>query len=260
MTCLNVFGPLLPDPLEPTMFSSTAGCSLRWMIHFQAKMHHAEMQQQHFLLSSNWISPCQSIENIINCFFFQFFNVFAYGWSERIWVDVFHVDRPHWRRYCCYWLPNCSPSHPPFWCFTCWQYSEFPNVFQVFYHLKERTHTLAGHEYDVLRPFSVEFTTSFTHVKSRESHNIDVVHKNGTSNVNYRFGLVLNLKPRQDFVCCPPMWSCPSVMASCRWSSMDWEVCCFCWIWPPVVGFGWTDMIVGCEWYDVDNVENVGKI
>lgn len=134
------------------------------------------------------------------------------------------------------------------------------HVFQVFYHLKERTHTLAGHEYDVLRPFSVEFTTSFTHVKSRESHNIDVVHKNGTSNVNYRFGLVLNLKPRQDFVCCPPMWSCPSVMASCRWSSMDWEVCCFCWIWPPVVGFGWTDMIVGCEWYDVDNVENVGKI
>lgn len=90
------------------------------------------------------------------------------------------------------------------------------HVFKVFYRFEEGTHTLAGHEYDVLRPFSVEFTTSFTHMKSRESHNIDVVHKKGMSNVNYRFGLVLNLKPRQDFVCCPPMWSCPSVMASCR--------------------------------------------
>ena len=172
MTCLNVFGPLLPDPLEPTMFRSMAGCSLRWMIHFQAKMHHAEMQQQHFLLSSNWISPCQSIENIINCFFFQFFNIFVYGWSERIWVDVFHVDRPHWRRYCCYWLPNCSPSHPPFWCFACWLYSEFLMFFKLFtsfYHLKERTHTLAGQK--AWCPYSI-FSGIYYELHSREKPQI----------------------------------------------------------------------------------------
>ena len=167
MTCLNVFGPLLPDPLEPTMFRSMAGCSLRWMIHFQAKMHHAEMQQQHFLLSSNWISARAGLLRIsLTVFFFQFFNIFVYGWSERIWFDVFHVDRPHWRRYCCYWLPNCSPSHPPFWCFACWQYSEFPNVVQAFYHFEEGTQTLAGHEHDVLTPFSREFTRRFNHVQT----------------------------------------------------------------------------------------------
>ena len=70
-------------------------------------------------------------------FFFQFFHIFVYGWFERIWVDVFHMDRPHWRRYCCYWLSNCSPSHPPFWCFTCWQYSEVPMFFKVFNILKK---------------------------------------------------------------------------------------------------------------------------
>lgn len=41
-------------------------------------MHHAEMQQQHFLLSSNWISPCRSIENIINDFFSSSSSTYLY--------------------------------------------------------------------------------------------------------------------------------------------------------------------------------------
>ena len=40
------------------------------------------------------------------------------------------------------------------------------HVFQVFYHFEEGTQTLAGHEHDVLTPFSREFTRRFNHVQT----------------------------------------------------------------------------------------------
>ena len=133
------------------------------------------------------------------------------------------------------------------------------HVFQVFYHFEEETQTLAGHEHDVLTPFSREFTRRFNHVqtanhiilmlwtkKARQMSIIVLVlfstwNQGRISFVAHLCGLVLlswhhaGEAPwigRSDVIAIGRLHQ-RKVSKSRKFAvNVFVGVCCFCWIWP----------------------------